>query len=160
LLTTSSAGTGIATPDATVLILDDDELFPPDGAIPSDWTAPAGAAGSWHVSNEPGAYEGAVSLRSDSIDDNEHAEIQVARTFVAGSVTFRVKVSSEAGFDFLRFYVDGVPVASWSGTTNTGWQLYSYTLPAGAHILKWAYEKDASASLGEDAAWIDAVMLP
>ena len=160
VLTTPSAGTGIATPDATVLILDDDEVFPPDGAIPSDWVAPAGAQGSWHVSNDPGAYEGALSLRSDSIDDNEHADIQVARTFGAGTVTFRVKVSSEAGFDFLRFYVDGVPVASWSGTTNTGWQLYSYTLPAGAHTLKWAYEKDASASLGEDAAWIDAVSLP
>jgi len=160
VLSSPSAGTGIATPDATVLILDDDEVFPPDGAIPSDWVAPAGAQGSWHVSNDPGAYEGALSLRSDSIDDNEHAEIQVARTFAAGTITFRVKVSSEAGFDFLRFYVDGVAVSSWSGTTNTGWQLYSYALPAGAHTLKWAYEKDASASLGQDAAWIDGVTLP
>ena len=159
-LSTASAGTGIATPEATVLILDDDEAFPPDGAIPSDWVAPAGAQGSWHVSNDPGAYEGALTLKSDSIDDNERAEIQVARTFAAGTVSFRAKVSSEAGFDLLRFYVDGVPMASWSGTTSAAWQLYSYTLPAGAHTLKWAYEKDASASVGQDAAWIDAVVLP
>ena len=51
-------------------------------------------------------------------------------------------------------------MATWSGTTNTGWQLFSYPLLAGPHTLKWAYEKDASASLGQDAAWIDGVTLP
>jgi hypothetical protein len=156
----SGSGMGVGTPETTVLILDDDEAFPLDGAVPSGWVMPAGATGSWHVSNDPGAYEGAFSLRSDEIDDNERAEIQVARTFAAGTVSFRVKVSSEAGFDVLRFYVDGVAVGTWSGTTVAGWQLFSYPLTQGAHTLKWAYEKDASASLGQDAAWIDGVTLP
>ncbi|HEX4934547.1 MAG TPA: Calx-beta domain-containing protein, partial [Gemmatimonadaceae bacterium] len=160
LLSAPSAGTGVGTPDASVLILDDDEIFPPDGVIPNDWVMPAGADGTWHVSNDPGPFEGAASVKSDSIDDGQSAEIQVARTFGAGNVSFRVKVSSEPGFDVLRFYVDGVAVGSWSGTTVTGWQAFSYPLTAGAHTLKWAYEKDASGSLGQDAAWIDAVVLP
>jgi hypothetical protein len=155
-----ASGMGVATPEATVLVLDDDEAFPLDAIIPSGWVMPAGAAASWHVSNDPGAYEGAFSLKSDEVDDGETAEIQVARTFAAGTISFRAKVSSEPGFDALRFYVDGVVVGTWSGTTNTGWQLFSYPLPAGAHTLKWAYEKDPSASLGQDAAWIDGVTLP
>lgn len=153
-------GVGVGTPEATVLILDDDEVFPPDGAIPAGWVMPAGATQSWHVSNDPGPYEGAFSLKSDSIDDGERAEIQVAGTFSAGTISFRVKVSSEADFDALRFYVDGVAVGSWSGTAVTGWQAFTMPLPAGAHTLRWAFEKDGSVSLGQDAAWIDAVVLP
>ena len=153
-------GAGVGTPEATVLILDDDEAFPLDGAIPAGWVMPSGATQSWHVSNDPGAYEGAFSLKSDSIDDGESAEIQVAGTFSAGTISFRVKVSSEAGFDNLRFYVDGVAVGTWSGTTNAAWQAFSIPLPAGAHTLKWAFEKDASVSLGQDAAWLDGVVLP
>ncbi len=85
---------------------------------------------------------------------------RVAGNFAAGTVSFRVRVSSEAEFDYLRFYVDGVMVREWSGMAVTGWQLFSTPLAAGAHALRWSYEKDGSASLGEDAAWIDAVTLP
>jgi hypothetical protein len=154
------SGVGVGTPEASVLILDDDEAFPLDGAIPAGWVMPADATQSWHVSNDPGSYEGAFSLRSDAIEDGESAAIQLAGTFSAGTVTFRAKVSSEAGFDALRFYLDGVPVGTWSGTTITGWQTFSIALPAGSHTLKWAYEKDGSVSLGQDAAWIDGVVLP
>jgi hypothetical protein len=155
-----SAGASITNGDATVLIVDDDEAFPALGAFPDGWTTPAAAAEGWSVSNEAGAFEGAFSLRSDAIGDNEAAQVEVARTFAAGSVAFRVRVSSEAGFDFLRFYVDGVKVAEWSGTANTAWQQFATPLTAGAHTLRWSYEKDGSASLGTDAAWLDAVTLP
>jgi len=100
------------------------------------------------------------SLRSDAIDDGETSQIEVTRDFAAGNITFRARVSSEAGFDILRFYVDGVEKGSWSGTTVTGWQLFTTPVSAGSHTLRWSYEKDASASVGYDAAWIDAVTLP
>jgi len=153
-------GTGIATPDATVLIVDDDEVFPAMGSFPVNWTTPGPATAGWIVSNEPGAYEGVFSLRSETIGDNETSQVQVSGTFSAGTVSFRLKISSELNFDFLRFYIDGVPVQSWSGTANTAWQLYSTPLSAGFHTLTWSYEKDGSASLGSDAAWIDAVTMP
>jgi hypothetical protein len=154
-----ASGTGVGTPEASVVILDDDEAFPAEGAIPEGWVMPTGADGTWHVSSDPGPYEGALSLKTDSIDDGQGAEIQVAGVG-PGTVSFRVKVSSEAGFDVLRFYVDGVAVASWSGTTVAGRQAFTYAMPAGSHTLKWAYEKDGSVSMGQDAAWIDAVVLP
>ena len=160
LLSNATGGTSIATPDVTVVILDDDEAFPPEGAIPPGWTVPSGVTTGWHVSSDPGPYEGAYSLKADSVDDAEIAAIQVAGTFSAGTITFRVKVSSEPTFDALKFYVDGVEKASWSGTSVTGWQLFSLALPAGAHTLRWAYEKDGSVSMGQDTAYVDGVTLP
>jgi hypothetical protein len=70
-------------------------------------------------------------------------------------------VSSEANFDFMRFYVDGVMVGEWSGTINANtWQLFSVPVAAGTRTFRWSYEKDASGTIGQDAAWIDAVVLP
>jgi len=146
--------------ETAVLVVDDDEAFPPDGAMPEDWTVPSAAAGGWSVSGDAGAAEGAYSLKSDPIADDESAQVAVSGNFAAGTVSFRVRVSSEPTFDVLRFYVDGVMAGEWSATPGTGWLAFSTPLPAGAHTLLWSYEKDGSASIGSDAAWIDAVGLP
>ena len=112
------------------------------------------------MSNDPGAYHGVFALRSEMIGDNETAQTEVTGTFAAGTVVFYVRISSEANFDFLRFYVDGVQRGQWSGTAAPGWQTFSTPLTAGVHTLRWSYEKDASASLGQDAAWIDGLTTP
>ncbi len=160
-LSAPTPGLGLGAPSSTtVLIEDDDEIFPPQGNMPAGWTMPGTANAGWHVNNDAGAYEGMLQLRSDTAFDNEVAQVEVAGNWLAGSVSFRVKVSSEPGFDFLRFYVDGVKVGEWSGTTVTTWTLFSVAVPAGAHTFRWSYEKDGSGSFGQDAAWIDAVTLP
>ncbi|MGH7894473.1 MAG: Calx-beta domain-containing protein, partial [Candidatus Binatia bacterium] len=161
-LSAVSPGAGLGTPAvATVLILDDDEPFPPLGGFPAGWTVPGTATAGWHVSNDPGAFDGAFALKTDTIDDSQTAQVQTTGTFPAGTVTFRVRVSSELGFDFMRFYVDGVKMGEWSGTANASiWQLASIPVSAGVHTFRWSYEKDASTTIGEDAAWIDAVVLP
>jgi len=79
--------------------------------------------------------------------------------FAAGNISFRVRVSSEPGFDKLRFFLDGIEKGSWSGT-GPYWQLFSTPVAPGTHTLQWSYEKDGSAAFGADAAWIDAVTLP
>jgi len=48
----------------------------------------------------------------------------------------------------------------WSGAANPAWQAFTTPITAGTHTLRWSYEKDASASVGADAAWIDALSLP
>jgi hypothetical protein len=159
-LSTTSPGARIDTPDAFVIVLDDDEVFPPHGAIPDGWNVPVEASAGWHVSNDAGSYEGVFTLRSDPIDDAQNAALEVTRNFATGAITFRVRVSSEPGFDKLRFLVDGVEKGAWSGTAIAGWQLFSLPVTAGPHTLRWSYEKDASAAIGQDAAWIDAVTLP
>ena len=114
------------------------------------------------MSNDPGAYEGVYSLKSDEIDDGETAGLEMFGTFVAGNVSFRVKVSSEPSFDQLTFYVDGVPQPlTWSGTAVAGWTASpTYPLTAGVHALRWVYSKDASVSVGMDAAYIDGLVTP
>lgn len=74
----------------------------------------------------------------------------------AGTLTFWQKVSSELGFDFLRFYIDGVEQDSLSGEVD--WQQASFTVTgAGIHKLKWVYAKDDSKTSGSDRAWLDQV---
>ncbi len=161
LLASPSPGVALGTNSiAVVLVLDDDEIFPPLGGIPPGWTMPPAANAGWNVSNDPGALEGVLTLRTDTAFDNEVAQVEVSGTYLAGTLSFFVKVSSEPGFDALRFYVDGVRVGEWSGTTNTGWQAFSIPVSAGAHAFRWSYEKDGSGAFGQDAAWLDSVTLP
>jgi len=68
-----------------------------------------------------------------------------------GSVRFKFEVSSEAGKDFLRFYVDGKEVGKWSGKTK---RTTMFPLTPGKHTLRWAYSKDGSGCAGKDSAWL------
>lgn len=132
-------------------------VFPSGGVLPAGWAITAGANAGWSVASDY-AFEGSSSLKSGPIGNSQKAEIEVTNNFTAGNVSFASKVSSELNFDFLRFYIDGVVQANWSG--EQAWQMSSFPLAAGVHTLRWSYEKDVSASNGSDAAWIDAVTLP
>jgi hypothetical protein len=142
------------------------EAFPPDGRLPDGWFKPASASRSWKVSDSV-AYEGAKSLMSDTaLTDGKTAAVAYRSNFKAGKVTFRLKVSSEQGYDFARFFIDGVPqMLATKGkkdglSGNVDWQLASFQIPAGMHTLLWTYEKDDAYATGVDAAWLDAVTLP
>jgi hypothetical protein len=69
-----------------------------------------------------------------------------------GAVSFWVKVSSESTYDGLRFYIDDVQQAFYSGEGSFG--LVSHSVAAGTHTFKWAYTKDGSAYVGQDNAWV------
>jgi len=73
-------------------------------------------------------------------------------------MSFYRKVSSEDGYDFLRFYIDGVEKGRWSGELD--WQKVSYSVGEGTHTFTWTYLKDESESRGYDSAWIDDVEFP
>jgi hypothetical protein len=71
-------------------------------------------------------------------------------------VSFYWKVSSEAGYDFLEFYIDGVLQDIITG--SVGWHQMMYAISdLGLHTLKWRYVKDYSVSEGDDCGWIDLV---
>jgi hypothetical protein len=113
----------------------------------------------WTIANT-GVYAGIYSAKSGTITHNQSSELSLQATVnTAGTISFYYKVSSEASYDYLRFYIDGTPQDSWSGTTGS-WEQVSYTVTTGSHAFKWAYSKDGSESVGSDCAWIDNIIFP
>ncbi|WP_243688351.1 hypothetical protein [Geotalea toluenoxydans] len=93
-----------------------------------------------------------------SITDNQNAGIEVTQNCAAGNITFWYSVSSEANYDYLRFYIDGIEQSKWSG--SIGWNQASFPVIAGSHTFKLTYSKDGSVSSGSDTAWIDDIVIP
>jgi len=101
---------------------------------------------------------GAFAARSGAITNGQTSSLYLGGNYRNGVGTFDYRVSSESGWDFLRFYLDGVMLQQWSG--DVGWLSYSFPLTAGAHSLEWRYVKDPNLSVGLDAAFIDNITLP
>jgi hypothetical protein len=70
-----------------------------------------------------------------------------------GVARFYWKVSSEANYDFLEFYINGTRQDQISGSVD--WQQKTYDIPAGSHTLKWRYTKDESVNFAGDCGWVD-----
>jgi hypothetical protein len=104
-------------------------------------------------------YDGNFCAKSSPIDHDQISQLTL--NFYStdeGEISFFRRVSSEANYDFLVFYIDEVEQDRWSG--DYGWKGFSYPTTAGWHNYKWAYIKDYSVNGGSDAAWIDYITLP
>ncbi len=114
----------------------------------ADWTITSGEA-----------YEGTYSARSGSIGDSQNSWLSLEYdVFADGTISFMYKVSSEGSYDYLRFYIDGNEMASWSG--EEGWSEAVFDVTAGVHTFKWQFDKDYSVGGGEDCGWIDFIIMP
>ncbi len=108
------------------------------------------------------AYQKAVSCsggdaaKSPVLGHNRSASMS---TTISGqiAVKFYWKVSSQANFDYLKFFVDGVLIAQISGNVN--WKALTVPVTTGAHTLTWTYAKNSSISSGSDAGWVDNLEL-
>lgn len=146
-----------------VVIAGEQEVYRPDGQIaPINIDFSDGVPGNWvnnpthpWVIEENNGFDGGSSLASAQINDGQASDISVTSIFSEQTLSFAYKVSSEEGYDFLRFYVDGELNESWSGEID--WQQHNVEITAGEHTLKWEYVKDGSVTSGEDKAWIDNV---
>ena len=116
------------------------------------------ATNPWRIVTES-PYEGLYCAKSGSIGNNASTSLSLRHE--AGSndtISFYYKVSSEASYDKLHFYIDNQEKATWSG--NVAWTKASYPVSAGTHNYKWTYSKDSSQTGGSDCAWIDYISLP
>ena len=133
------------------LIVEDFEI-----ELGDDWTNDPN--NPWRrVTEDP--YEGEYCMRSGAIGSNGTTTLILRHE--AGSndtISFYYKVSSEASYDKLHFYIDNQEKGNWSG--NIGWTKAAYPVSAGVHNYKWTYTKDNSVNSGSDCAWIDYVSLP
>ncbi|MEZ5302705.1 MAG: hypothetical protein R3F11_19020 [Verrucomicrobiales bacterium] len=124
-----------------------------DGAMP--WVT--GGDAFWFVQSNT-SHAGGSAFQSGDIDDVEGGQQTFVETTVngPGTLTFWWKVSSEEGWDFLTFSVDGSDEAEISGDED--WQQVSFMVEgAGPHVVRWTYEKDDGVSNFDDTAWLDHV---
>ena len=106
----------------------------------------------WFSQTTTSYYDGDAA-QSGGISDNQESWMQTTVSG-AGAGSFYWKVSSEGGYDYLEFYIDGSLRDRISG--SEGWQQMTYTIPAsGSHTLEWRYVKDYSVSEGDDCGWVD-----
>ncbi|WP_178990039.1 T9SS type A sorting domain-containing protein [Winogradskyella schleiferi] len=106
-----------------------------------------GCRGNW-------AAVGSDCAASGTIGNNQTSSFTTTVS-CQSQVSFRWRVSSEANYDFLKVYVNGVERTSISGTV--GWTLVTLPLDYGNNTVEWRYEKDGSVSSGLDRGFIDDI---
>lgn len=116
-----------------------------------DWRT--GGNKSWAVATDD-SFAGDHSIRSGPITHNQQSWVEIP-VEGPGVLTFRWKVSSEAGWDFLEFLIDGEKQAQIGGEVD--WEPRAFLFEEGSHTVRWRYIKDGSVSSGADAAWLDQV---
>ncbi len=150
----TTASNNPTTFKTTSLILDDG--FETGDFSANAWNYTSGNA-DFQVTDAE-AYSGDYSAESGNIVDGQYSTLQITKTLSGtATVSFFKKVSSEASFDKLYFYIDDVEKDNWSG--NVDWSYEEYSVTAGEHTFKWKYAKDGSVSSGSDAAWVDEVKI-
>ena len=72
-----------------------------------------------------------------------------------GTVQFRAKVSSEGGYDYGRFLINGTQKVNVSGAGS--WIDYEFELAAGNNTLVWRYYKDSGTDSNDDCFYVDDI---
>lgn len=117
----------------------------------------AGSANWTIVGSE--VYEGDYAAKSGAIGNSAQTEMKLVREVASNdSISFYRKVSSESGYDFLRFFIDNTQVGEWSG--EVAWGRVAFPVTAGDHTFRWQYIKDIYVTGGSDCAWVDYIELP
>merc|ERR1719223_1059540 len=119
------------------------------------------------MANTPYADWGPVlqsgGLGAEEPEDSTQVDVSLADLPISaprGAVSFYYRVSSERGFDVLRFLVDGVEQRTngfpRSGL-QTGWRLARFRLQPGRRTITWRFEKDAFGRAGDDVAYVSVI---
>lgn len=101
----------------------------------------------------PTNHDGTDAAQSGALGINNATSTLETVAFGPGTVDFWWQVSSEDGYDYLSFQVDGVEQDFITGAIP--WSQTNFAISSGNHTLQWLYVKDVSASNGADAGWVD-----
>jgi len=115
------------------------------------------AASPWDVTRET-ASTGGWSARSGVVTNSGVSVLRLDRDTPAGGGSFDFRTETEAGWDFLEFWLNGERRERWSGVN--GWQTFAFNLGAGPNRLEWRFSRDRTFGGSKDAVWIDNLDLP
>lgn len=113
-----------------------------------------GGDANW-LTTTSAAYAGARSAAGGNIGDNDVTWME--RTVGPGQLAFYYRVSSEANYDYFRFYINGSQEFQASG--NGAWTLYDTMLTGASNTLRWEFDKDFSVSDYDDTVYIDLLVV-
>ena len=93
-------------------------------------------------------------LQSPSISDNGSTQIT---TIISGdwTLSFDWAISSEAEYDYLTLFINGIAIDNISGLQN--FTSENYQISGTNTVITWRYTKDESVSHGFDAAFLHNV---
>jgi hypothetical protein len=107
---------------------------------------------NWFSQTAISYYDGDAAQSGDISDDEE--SFMQTTVSGAGTVSFYWKASTEGGYDFLEFSIDGELQNQISGEVD--WEQMTYTITAsGSHTLEWRYVRDYADGGGDDCGWVD-----
>lgn len=105
---------------------------------------------------DPDAINGTTkALTFPQIGNNAFCEVQwpIYADENLDTLRIRYKANGEPGYDPFVVYIDGVEVFKKWGDEQL-WQDWSYTLPHGAHVVKFAYYSDGNSQRGiQNVRW-------
>lgn len=117
-----------------------------------------GGNASWLVQSST-VLQGNYSAQSGAISHNQTSDLSITLNILSnGNISFNYQTDTEANFDKLIFYIDGVEQGSWSGYTEETSQ--TYFVNSGLRTFKWSYKKNVTNSAGADAVWLDCISFP
>ncbi|MCD4697388.1 MAG: T9SS type A sorting domain-containing protein, partial [Bacteroidales bacterium] len=132
------------------------EDFESGGFENMDWEF--GGNADW-VIDQTDPYEGIYSAKSGSISHSQTSSLLITIDVASDDqISFFRKVSSESGWDYLRFFIDNIEKGEWGGEVS--WAEVSYPVTEGTHTFKWEYSKDGSVNSGSDCGWVDYIIFP
>ena len=114
----------------------------------------------WIITSQT-SVAGRTSLRSGDVGTDQQSCIVLGVSLPADYVvSVAARTSSEGDFDQLLIDADNLNLDTISAAQTQierDWRYAGYTLSAAISTLSWCYDKDGSSTLGQDAAWIDAL---
>ena len=100
-----------------------------------------------------------TNLSNGSWSNTSNSDLSITLNVTEASpISYFRKVSSESGYDFFSFAIDGNVKEEISGDVD--WGQMSFDVTPGSHTFRFRYAKDYSTTDGSDCAWIDNIVFP
>jgi hypothetical protein len=109
----------------------------------------------WKIT-EANSVDGRYSAQSGSITHNGKTTLKIRTQYTsADSLKFYYKVSSEPGWDFFSFKLNGKEIFKKSG--EVPWTRRVIPIPVGYNEMEWIFSMDPTTLGGTNCAWIDLI---
>jgi hypothetical protein len=110
------------------------------------------------IINQTSASDGAFSARSGLISNNASSVLSMRVIYnEPDTLKFNYRVSSEAGYDFFSFRLNGTEILNLRKSGEVPWTNAAVPIPAGYNNFEWIYKKDVNEIAGMDCAMIDMI---